>query len=215
MSRVSRFLSLSIIAGAVLYVAIEIALHVLRTDYNPARRFLSEYAVGRCGTLGTVAFCLLAGMSGAFTLALALEVRRSWPLIVTCLLLSLVCLGFCALAMFPTDLMDSNGRPPSVRTNTGIVHDASTAVLSAALGVAALILPCAYGRDPRWSVNASKIFLFGIFIPLFLCIASALPWQWRGVGQRLLVASGLIWMIANSRLLSRSIQFEPGKSNGS
>ncbi len=203
MARISRLLANSIIVGAVLYFVLEIVLHVLRSDYNPARRFLSEYAVGRFGILGTGAFCLLAGMTLALTITLLLEVRRSWLLVVACLLLFLVSLGFCALALFPTDLSDPRGGPPPIRTSVGVVHDVCTSVLSCALGVAALVLPCAYKRDPRWHAMASRILVFGIFIPLFLCVASVLSWQWRGVGQRLVVGSGLIWMIANGRLLLR------------
>ena len=213
--RISRLAAKSVIVGAVLYFGIEIFLHVLRRDYNPARRFLSEYAVGQFELLGTVAFCLLAGMTAALTVALFIEVRRSWLLNVTCALLFLVGIGFCALASFPTDLSDPRGGPPPIRTSIGVVHDVSTSVLSAALGVAALLLPFAYKRDPRWRAISSRILGFGVFIPFFLCIASVLPWQWCGVGQRLVVMSGLVWMIANSHALLHSRQSESGNSSGS
>jgi hypothetical protein len=214
MPSISRFLSKFVIVGAVLYFVIEIVLHRLRRDYNPARRFLSEYAVGRFGILGTAAFCLLAAMTAALSIALLLEVRRSWLLLVACGLLFLVSLGFCALALFPTDLTDPNGGPPPIRTSIGIVHDVCTSVLSCALGVAALLLPFAYKRDPRWRAISSRILGFGLFIPFFLCVASALSWQWRGAGQRLVVASGLFWMIANGQVLLRSGQIEPRNSCG-
>ena len=215
MAPLSRLLAKSVIVGAVLYFVIEVVLHVLRKDYNPARRFLSEYAVGRFGILGTVAFCLLAAITVALAITLLLEVRRSWLLIVTCLLMFLVSLGFCALALFATDLSDPKGGPPPIRTSIGVVHDVCTSVLSGALAVAALMLPCAYKRDPRWRAISSRILAFGLFIPFFLCVASILSWQWRGVGQRLVVTSGLIWMTANGQLLLRSRQIETRNSPGS
>lgn len=197
MTRISRLTANSIILGALLYLTIEFLLHVLRTDYNPACRFLSEYAVGRFGILGTVAFCLLAVTTLAFAVTLLLEVQRSGFLVATCFLLFVAGLGFCALALFPTDLSPPNGGPPPIRTSVGVVHDTCTGVLSGALGLAALLLPWAYKRDARWHAAWPGILVIGIFIPVFLCVASILPWHWRGAGQRLVVASGLIWMIWN------------------
>jgi hypothetical protein len=213
-ARASRVLSVAAITGAVLYCITETVLHILRPEFNPAERFLSEYAVGQFGFLGTTAFWLLAGTTSAITVALALEVRRSWWLIATCGLLSIVSLGFCALALFPTDLMGPHGGPPPVRTATGIMHDSCTVILSSALALAALTLPSAYKHDPCWRAATSKIRLIGIFIPLFLCIASVVPAEWRGAGQRFAVASGLIWIVANGWLLLRSAEVEAGKSVG-
>jgi hypothetical protein len=210
MARVSRFLSIGAIAGAILYCITEIVLHVLRPEYNPAERFLSEYAVGRFGILGTLAFWLLAGITAALAAALALEVRRSWLLVATCFLLSIASLGFWSLAIFPTDLMGPNGSLPPIRTLTGIVHDTSTSVLSSALAIAALTLPWAYKLDPRWRAAALTILTVGMFIPFLLCLASVLPCPWRGAGQRFAVASGLIWITVNARLLLRSPQLRPG-----
>jgi hypothetical protein len=215
MTRISRSAAKSVIVGAVLYLALEVVLHVLRRDYNPARRFLSEYAVGQLAILGTVAFCLLAGTTVALTVTLLIEVRGSCLLNVTCALLFLVGIGFCALALFPTDLSDPRGGPPPIRTAIGVVHDVSTSVLSAALCVAALMLPFAYKRDLRWRAISSRILGFGVFIPFFLCIASVLPWQWCGVGQRLVVISGLVWMIANCHALLHSGQSNSRNSSGS
>jgi len=205
MQRTSRILANSVIAGTLLYVTIEIMLHVIRKDYNPACRFLSEYAVGPFGILGTVAFCLLAATTLALAITLLLQVQLSWLLVLTCCLLCVASLGFCALALFPTDLSPPQGGPPPIRTSIGVVHDTCTNALSVALGLAALLLPCAYKRDARWRNAFSRILLFGIFIPLFLCIASILPWHWRGLGQRLVVASGLIWMVANGLLLRAKV----------
>ena len=167
----------SVIVVALLYLTIEIFLHVLRTDYNPACRFLSEYAVGPYGTLGTVAFCLLALITLAFAFTLLLQVQRSGLLAATCILLFVAGFGFFALALFPTDLSPPDGGPPPIRTSIGVVHDTCTGILSSALGLAALLLPWAYKRDTRWRTASPRILLIGIFIPVFLCIAGILPWH--------------------------------------
>ena len=128
--RISRFLANSVTAGAVLYLTIEILLHVLRRDYNPACRFLSEYAVGRSAILGTVAFCLLAVTTLALGISLLIEVQRSGLLVTVCFLLFVGGFGFFALALFPTDLSAPQGGPPPIRTSIGVVHDTCTGILS-------------------------------------------------------------------------------------
>jgi hypothetical protein len=110
------------------------------------------------------------------------------------------------LALFPTDLSAPQGGPPPIRTSIGVVHDTCTGILSGALGLAALLLPWAYRRDAHWRAVSLRILLIGIFIPLFLCIASILPWHWQGAGQRLVVASGIIWMIANGLVLRSGLR---------
>jgi len=197
-------LARSLVAGTALYFVIVVLLHVLRPDYNPARRFLSEYAVGRFGILGTVAFCVLASTIAALAVLLLLEVRRSSFLLVTCILLGVISTGFCGLALFPTDLCDPKGGPPPIRTVTGNIHDLTTAILSAALGAAAVLLPFAYGRDDRWRSGSRQAVVFAVMIPVTLCVANLVSWQWRGAGQRVAVATGLVWILTNARLLLRA-----------
>ena len=58
--RTSRILGSAVVLGVVTVVTLYLLLHVLRPDYNPLQRFLSEYAVGRFGVLMTAAFFLQA-----------------------------------------------------------------------------------------------------------------------------------------------------------
>jgi len=206
MPRISRLLARSVITGAALYILIVVVLHFLRPDYHPARRFLSEYAVGRFGGLGTAAFCVLAGTTAALAALLFLKARHSSFLLAVCILLGLVSVGFCVLALFPTDLCDPKGGPPPIRTVTGNIHDTTTGIMSAALCVAAALLPFAYGRDTRWRPAFSTAAVFAVLIPLAFCIANLVSWQWRGAGQRVAVATGLTWIFANARLLLRARQ---------
>jgi len=203
MSRHSRLLASFVIAGGVIYLAIEVALHFLRPDYHPARRFLSEYAVGNFGFLGTIAFCVMAATNATLVAALFLEVRRSSLLLVSCGLLAVVSVGFGLLALFPTDLSNPTGGPPLIRTSTGVIHDVSASILSSALGGASLTLPFAYRLDDRWRPAFSRIIPFGVAIPLTLCVAGLVSWQWCGAGQRLVVATGLVWIFTNAALLLR------------
>ena len=142
----------------------------------------------------------------AFAVLLFREVRRSAYLLATCIPLSVVSLGFCVLALFPTDLCDPKGGPPPVRTVTGNIHDATTGVMSVALCVAAALLPFAYRRDIHWRHTLSKAAVFAVLIPTVFCIANLVSWQWRGAGQRVAVAIGLLWIFVNTRLLGSARQ---------
>lgn len=195
----------------VLYFLIVVALHFLRPDYHPARRFLSEYAVGKYGALGTFAFWLLAVTTAALTATLLREVRRSSSLVVTCVLLFTISLGFCALALLPTDMSDPRGGPSPVRTPIGKLHDMTTGIISIMQVAVSWLLPWAYSRDDRWR-SISRWFLpFAIFFPVTLCAANLVSWQWRGAGQRVVVATGLAWLFANGYLLWRGGRVRTGE----
>ena len=49
--RLSTILGSVVVMGVGTVVALYLLLHILRPDYNPLQRFLSEYAVGRFGVL--------------------------------------------------------------------------------------------------------------------------------------------------------------------
>ena len=86
--RVSRILGSAVVLGVVTVFALYVLLHVLRPDYNPLRRFLSEYAVGRFGVLMTAAFFLQALISLALVIGLFRDVRHSGSLLAGCAFLT-------------------------------------------------------------------------------------------------------------------------------
>ncbi len=63
-------LALVAMVGTVYWIASVVALHLLRPDYDPAQRAISEFAVGPYGYLMTIAF-ILSGV-GSFALTLGL-----------------------------------------------------------------------------------------------------------------------------------------------
>src|SRR5215471_15366329 len=68
--RLSAFASCITLSSVVYYATAVGLLHVLRTDFNPGYRYLSEYAVGPYGLLMTSTFFALS--AGSLALAFGL-----------------------------------------------------------------------------------------------------------------------------------------------
>src|ERR1700746_2469301 len=66
-ARLNRVASYVTISCVIYYVGSIVLLHVLRTDYDPGSRYLSEYVVGPYGALMSSTFFLLR--FGSFALA--------------------------------------------------------------------------------------------------------------------------------------------------
>src|SRR5437660_7134540 len=114
LSAVASYFTLS---SVVYYATAIVLLHVLRTDFDPKYRYLSEYAVGPYGGLMTSTFFALS----AGSLALAFGLWRSVsskPRFLPGLLLWLICA--CAVFVAGIYTGDLQGTP---RTQMGKIHD--------------------------------------------------------------------------------------------
>jgi hypothetical protein len=194
MHRSPRFLGSCVVIGVFIYLADILALHMLRPDFDPMRRFLSEYAVGRFGILGTVSFCVMAATVLTFRSGLHLGVQRSLPLNSTSLFLALAAAGFLTSALFPTDVQPTGGGRP-IPTRAGAIHDMSALLLFTSLILAALILPSALKRDPSWRSFSLTARLLGILILVLFVAFIVAPWRLKGLVQRAEVAAILTWLL--------------------
>src|SRR5574337_69540 len=105
--KTSRLLGTFVVVGVAVVVALYLALHILRPEFNPLHRFLSEYAVGRFGTLMTANFFVQAGVSLVLAIGLLVDVRGSGALRAGGLLLVLTAALLFVLGVFPADLSES------------------------------------------------------------------------------------------------------------
>lgn len=179
------------LAGTLSFLAVVLALHFLRRDYDPTRRFLSEFAVGPYGGLMTMAFFVL-GLS-AFALAFGFQQERqlsgrNWP---GPLLFALCGADLFLVGLFPTDLQ---GAP--VRTWVGILHDwVSTPPFLFLL--AAMFSFCRHFKsDDRWRSLYLPTLALGL-TTLFVRIITLLPFGpgWTGLTQRTLASLVLLWLL--------------------
>jgi hypothetical protein len=183
MRRLARVFGSGTVMGALLYLTLMGLLHALRTDYNPARRFLSEYSVGEFGLLGTAAFCALAATLLFLALGLRATVRPALSLAVACTLLGIAAVAFLASAAFPTDIQPlAGGR--AVPTRSGAIHDVSALVAFLSLIPAFLALPRAYAQDEAWRSFSRVALLFGLSLLAFFVAFILVPWSIKGLAQR-------------------------------
>jgi hypothetical protein len=181
----------------VFYYASAIAvLHVLRTDYDPGYRYLSEYVVGPYGALMTSTFFALSIGS----LALAIGLWRSVSSRLRCLpglllWMTWACAVFLA-GIYPTDLQESP------QTRIGQIHNlmGMIAFPSAALALPLLSFPMRWDRSWR-SVWRAAVALSLVAAGCFLTV----PWlegiRLAGLSQRMFLATTLAWMFILGRKL--------------
>lgn len=195
-----RVFGLAGLLGASLLAASLILLHLVRTDVDWTRHYVSDFANGRLGWIFVVG--TLAHGAGNLGLTLGLHKsldpgpRRAWAVF----FFSLAIAGIMVAALFP---IEPAGRPP---TPVGLVHrTAATASFPLEL-VALFLFSAAFARHPRWrrrkavslvlsTVAAAE--MAGFFLAVFL---SRLP----GLAERFALASFLAWELWASVQLARS-----------
>lgn len=168
-----------------------IVLHGLRPDYTPVDHMISDYAVGRFGTLMTAAFVAV----GLGCLSLALALWRDGPQTVTALvgrlLMIVACFGLMVTAAFKTDLETAKD------TWHGTVHAISFRINIFSLFIAALCLSLSFGADARWkSLRTFALALTGAlviaFVAQIMTLHRGLPY---GITNRLFVIVLIAWLL--------------------
>jgi hypothetical protein len=200
----SRFCGSCVIAGTLLCGMMGAALHLLRPDYNPIRNFCSEYLVGPYGFLGTISAYMLAATLLMLLIGLRLSVRPSGFLTASCVLLGVIIISTCAAAVFPIDLLPSDGSHPPF-TRACIIHLAASALLFVSLIALFLTLPGAYKRDEKWrSFSQTTLFLGFLLLVSFLAMI-LVPFYLRGLAQRIMGLPVGIWLLLTGWRLRQAI----------
>ena len=186
LNAVASYVTLS----SVVYYATAIGLlHVLRTDFNPGYRYLSEYAVGPYGALMTSTFFALSAGSLALSFGLWRSVSSKWRFLPGLFLwLTWTCAVFFA-GIYTGDLQ---GGP---RTRIGQIHDQMGMIAFPSATLAVPLLSLALRFEKRWrSVWRSTIFLSVTVVVCFLALDRFGQMGLGGLDQRVFLATTLIWM---------------------
>jgi hypothetical membrane protein len=199
-----RIIGSAVVLGVATVVALYLLLHLLRPDYDPMRRFLSEYAVGRFGVLMTTSFLLQALISLALVIGLFRDVRHSGSLLAGCAFLTVAAVALAVAGVFPTDLSEPAGSQPLLTTRAGMVHQSAGTLSFLSRIVAFLSLSRAYRFDQRWQTLAPTAHRVAVaFLLLFVTFVLTVRWDWGGLAQRATVAAGLLWMCLSGLRLRR------------
>jgi len=169
-------------AGSLVYVALVAVLHLVRTDYDPAGRYLSEYSVGRFGFLGNAAVYVLAATLLLVSAGLRFTVRASLGLTLSCVLLAVASAAFVTIAAFPADVQPMGGARPTP-TRSGAIHHQAALVALLSLIPGLLILPIALRRDPRWRTFFRTASLLALLFVATVVAFIRLPWS-QGWAER-------------------------------
>jgi hypothetical protein len=198
--RAARFGAL-VIAGVVIYVALDIVAQYLPPHYNPIRQPESDLGVGPYGWImslnfvvrGAIALALLVGLR----CALAPAARPRLGLI----LLLVWATGDVLLAVFRTDI------PPHRATIHGVIHLLVAFIAFVAVALSELILSLRLATDPHWA--AIRPFLLGLacaalvaMVALFLHVLPRA--QIGGLIERLFLGLVLLWMVVAGLWLLRT-----------
>ncbi len=195
-----RIFGLAGLLGASLFAASLIVLHLVRTDIDWTRHYVSNFVNGRFGWI--FVFGAIAHGAGNLGLTLGLhksldpDPRRAGAV----LLFGLAATGFIVAALFPIDPV---GRSP---TAVGFVHRVVVNVVFPLELAALFLFSAAFARHPRWrrrqrtSLVLSTLAAVASTGFLLAVLLNRLP----GLAERLALASFLAWELWVSLQLARS-----------
>jgi hypothetical protein len=167
-----------------------VLLHAVRTDLDPFRQVMSEYANGRFGWFMTAAFYAmgLACIALAVRLGGAIERRRLSSAVRV--LLGLGGIGLILAGVFEVE------RPAVPDTIEELIHSDATLAAFTLIITAMLLFAVVCRWDPRWrdfkalaSVLAVIAALAGAFSPF------AGQTTWSGLAQRVLGFTVVAWLL--------------------
>ena len=188
----------SLLAGLI-YLVLFVTMHLLPTGYNPIRHAVSDYAVGKYGTLFRVAFWSSA--LNVLALAIGLAVGVGVPPLASKDLVYLGLIAFARLAMslFPTDIEGKR------LTRTGILHYVF-AILAFAFAYMAIsdLTPVLQTLNPWQQVKEPLAILAWIVLPALILVVVTLLRPLRrvfGLCERLFLLTTNVWFILVSLLL--------------
>jgi len=204
----SRFCGSCVVAGTLLCLFLFATLHCLRPDYNPLRRFMSEYLVGPFGFLGTAAAYLLAATLFMLLVGLWRSVRPCGFLTASCVLLVVMVVSVCVCAIFPIDVLQPDGSH-SPFTRTCIIHLGSSAVLYVSLVALLLLLPSAYRRDDQWRSFSPVTLFVGLLTVVSLVGLFLVPVYLRGLAQRAMGLPIFAWLFLTGLRLRQVMTLPP------
>jgi len=176
--------------SCIIYYAAAIALlHILRTDFNPGYRYLSEYARGPYGALMTSTFFVLSAGSLALLLGLCRSVTSRLHFVPGLVLwFTWACAVFLA-GLYTSDLQ---GTP---HTRIGRIHDQMGMIAFSSATVALLLLSLALRWESEWrSVWRPAMLLSVVALVSFLVLDWFGQRDLGGLDQRIFLAATLIWM---------------------
>lgn len=132
--------------STIVFLIVLVALHIIKPEYDPSWRFISEYAIGPLGWIMMVAFIIWALSYLALYFALKPHVPKSILGSIGLGLLLISSLGLILAGVFVTDPVTAT---ENERTTSGAIHSMG-GTLGMAMPIAAILLTLALRKNPEW-----------------------------------------------------------------
>ena len=200
------------LCATIAVILILLLLHVVKPEFAPSWRFLSEYAIGQNGWIMALCFQIWALSSIALFMALKDEVPTRAGRIGTHLLL-VVAASLAVASLFAQDPVTAR---PEELTPHGSIHAAASMIGIPGIPLAALLISHGFTKhNPAWMSHRKPIMwlahltwislaIMAVYLALAVPRAGGFtPEVWAGWMNRFVVATYLGWQMAIASLLSR------------
>ena len=200
----ARLAALLAVGGVMAFAVLVLALHVLKPEFAPSWRFLSEYSIGRHGWVMMLAFFCWAISAIALAVALRREVASTGGRIGV-YLLSIVGLSLIAAGLFAQDPVTAQR---DELTTHGTLHAIASMIGIPGIPIAALLIGWSLSRhNPSWSAERRPLMwtahlTWMSLLTMFIYLSVAVP-QAGGFGpsvmagwmNRLVVTTYCVWQL--------------------
>jgi hypothetical protein len=207
-ARTTRGLALAGILGIGSFALLVAVLHVVRSDFDPLSRTISEYASGNYGWLVQVA-TLGLGLGSLAVVAALVRTARPVPSRLGVALLLLWSVAVSVAAVFPSDLIDLAAEMEL--SAAGAVHVLAVLVALPSFAVGVPLVTRRLRRSSQWRpfrrpVGALALISVGglvVFVAVAVVTATGATRPLLGLGERILLAAYLGWLLAVAVLTRR------------
>jgi hypothetical protein len=193
------------LVGTAAVALLLLLLHVVKPQFHPSWRFISEYSIGANGWIMMLAFFVWAASMAALFVALSGELRSRTGRIGNYLLL-VVALSLIVAGLFAADPVTTK---PGETTQHGSIHGFAAMVGIPGIPIAALLITYSLvRRNPSWARYRARVMWLAHFtwislaaMAIYLAIAvpkagGFTPDVWAGWFNRIVVAAYLLWQAA-------------------
>ena len=202
------------IIGVIAYVLLNVIAQLLPPHYSPITQAVSDMAVGPYGWLMAGMFLLYSVMVLAFLFGYIWGTSKKDRSRVGIIFLTIWAVLPAFIAFIPTDIVDAHGFPGSAQamqmttTLHGFLH---IAVLSPiAFGssmLATLFISLRFSRNARLrSLRTPTLLIALLMWPAFLLTDTFGKLGIYGVGERLFVGLGLLWLLIVALWMRREVK---------
>ena len=191
-------------AAAATFLVLLAALHIIKPEFDPSWRFVSEYAIGRNGWIMVLAFLFLALSCFSSMIAIRSQ-RKTTGGKIGLILLFVVAVALVAAGIFVGDPITAS---KDELTTHGSLHGLAAMIGIPGLPIAAVLISRSLGRNQAWSsvrrlllwtAHLTWISVLLMFASMFIMLGQTQgkfgPEVLIGWPNRLVVLAYCVWLM--------------------